>query len=292
MKRAFRLILWASALASPLLSASETDPWPVDPDHPPSMDYVALEVEGYRLNGLIYRAGGPGPHPGVVLLHGYPGNEKNLDLAQALRRAGFNVLFFHYRGAWGSDGHFSLLNAVEDVAAAVHRMRTDPAMSTDPERMSVVGHSMGGFLTLQHASRDPDLRCAVPLAFANMGGYVRMAEGNADLLALMEDRLSQRPPPLVWADGYTVFAEVRDNGDELDLMEHLEALSGRRMLVLSALHDEVVDYEANHRALMSALRENGAPAVEEITLDADHAFSAHRLALIDHVVPWMSAHCR
>ena len=43
----------------------------------------------------------------VILLHGFPGNERNLDLAQAIRRSGWNAVFFHYRGAWGSGGVFS-----------------------------------------------------------------------------------------------------------------------------------------------------------------------------------------
>jgi len=47
----------------------------------------------------VYVAAGAGPHPAVVLLHGFPGNEKTLDLAQDVRRAGWNVLYFNYRGA-------------------------------------------------------------------------------------------------------------------------------------------------------------------------------------------------
>jgi hypothetical protein len=34
-------------------------------------------------------------------LHGFPGNERNFDVAQALRRAGYAALVFHYRGSWG-----------------------------------------------------------------------------------------------------------------------------------------------------------------------------------------------
>ena len=41
---------------------------------------------------VIYIASGPGPHPTVLMLHGFPGNEKNLDLAYSFRRAGWNVL--------------------------------------------------------------------------------------------------------------------------------------------------------------------------------------------------------
>jgi uncharacterized protein len=35
----------------------------------------------------------------VLLAH-----QRNLDLAHAMRRAGWNVVFFHYQGAWGSGG--------------------------------------------------------------------------------------------------------------------------------------------------------------------------------------------
>ena len=35
----------------------------------------------------------------MILFHGLPGNEQNLDLAQAIRRANWNVLTLHYRGS-------------------------------------------------------------------------------------------------------------------------------------------------------------------------------------------------
>lgn len=47
----------------------------------------------------MYMAAGAGPHPTVLLLHGLPGNEQNVDLAQSIRRAGWNVLTLHYRGS-------------------------------------------------------------------------------------------------------------------------------------------------------------------------------------------------
>jgi pimeloyl-ACP methyl ester carboxylesterase len=46
-----------------------------------------------------YVASGTGPRPAVVLLHGFPGNERNLDLAQDMRRAGWDVLYLNYRGS-------------------------------------------------------------------------------------------------------------------------------------------------------------------------------------------------
>jgi len=80
------------------------------------------------MNGVLYLAQGKGPHATVLFLHGFPGNEKNIDLAQAVRRAGLNALVFYYRGAWGSDGQYSRSHVLEDVAAALHWLRA-PAVA-------------------------------------------------------------------------------------------------------------------------------------------------------------------
>ena len=98
------LSLGAAANAAP--SAVIADP-PVDKAHPAAMAYVRIPSHGALMNGVLYAAAGTGPHPAVMLFHGFPGNEQNLDLAQAIRRAGFDVLTMHYRGAWGSPGSFS-----------------------------------------------------------------------------------------------------------------------------------------------------------------------------------------
>ena len=46
---------------------------------------VTFDSDGHRLVGVLYLARGPGPKPTVLLLHGCPGLEKNLDLAAVLR---------------------------------------------------------------------------------------------------------------------------------------------------------------------------------------------------------------
>ncbi|HEX8906273.1 MAG TPA: hypothetical protein VF771_15600, partial [Longimicrobiaceae bacterium] len=73
----------APALLVPALLAAQADP-PRDPRNPPGMEELKIPSHGTGMNGLIYLAQGAGPHPVVVFLHGYPGNERNLDLAQAV----------------------------------------------------------------------------------------------------------------------------------------------------------------------------------------------------------------
>src|SRR3954452_13322299 len=65
-----------------------TDP-PHDKAHPPGMEVLHIPSGAVKINGVAYTAAGAGTHPVLVLMHGLPGNEKNLDLAQAVRRAGW-----------------------------------------------------------------------------------------------------------------------------------------------------------------------------------------------------------
>lgn len=56
----------------------------------------------------MYSANGLEKHPTLLLLHGYPGNERNLDIALVVRSHGWNVFYFDYRGFWGSQCNFGL----------------------------------------------------------------------------------------------------------------------------------------------------------------------------------------
>lgn len=140
-------------------SVVTSDPAP-DPTNPPHSAQVLIPSHGEGMNGLFYLAGGAGSHPTMILLHGFPGNEQNLDLAQAVRRAGWNVLTMHYRGSWGSPGDFSIAHVIEDVDAAVAFVRQPDVAGKygiDTHRIVVGGHSMGGFGTAAHARHDERL---------------------------------------------------------------------------------------------------------------------------------------
>src|SRR5947199_301074 len=124
--------------------------------YPPTLADVRIPSSGARMNGVLYLAQGKGPHPTVLVLHGFPGTEKNADLAQVVRRAGFNALIFHYRGAWGSEGNYSLSHVLEDVAAALRWLR-QPAVAdsyrANTRRLILVGQRLGGFAARPGAPR-------------------------------------------------------------------------------------------------------------------------------------------
>ena len=54
----------------------------------PDMHGILIPGKRGRILSVLYTAGGEGTHPTVLLLHGIPGCERNLDLAQAVRQEG------------------------------------------------------------------------------------------------------------------------------------------------------------------------------------------------------------
>ena len=152
------------AVAAPSLAAPKIDPAiftdPVhDAAHPARMAVVHIPSGGVEINAVVYIAAGAGPHPVVVLCHGLPGNEKSLDLAQAIRRAGWTVVTFNYRGSWGSPGSYSFANDLADVDAVLAYVRAPEnavKLGFDPKRIVLGGHSLGGWATaLTAASHRP-----------------------------------------------------------------------------------------------------------------------------------------
>jgi dienelactone hydrolase len=125
------------------------------------VDGVTFESSGARLLGAFYRGAGQEPRPTAVLLHGVPGVEKHLDLAYRLRDRGWNCLCFHPRGSWGSGGTYSMDGLVDDTRAAVDWTLAQP--SVDPDRLALIGASLGGYTVLLHGAADPRVRALVAL---------------------------------------------------------------------------------------------------------------------------------
>src|SRR5580698_7888622 len=157
--------------AQQLPAAITADPAP-DKANPAAIETFQLPSHGAMLNALVYIAPGAGPHPIVILLHGFPGNEKNLDLAQSIRRAGWDVLYFDYRGSWGSPGDFSFTHSIEDTQSAIAYLR-NPANAkkfrSDPANIVLVRHSMGGFMAQYVGAQDPAIKAVGLISAADMG---------------------------------------------------------------------------------------------------------------------------
>lgn len=283
---ALTLSLIVAGCATATAPFVQSDPALIDAEFPPAIKELNFQSFGQRLNGILYQANGEGPHPTVILLHGYPGNEKNLDLAQAMRRAGFNVLFFHYRGAWGSGGDFSFSHVIEDVGSASAFMRAKSnEYRVDADRLLLIGHSMGGFAALQGAARDADVHCAAGIAAADIGLLARAAaadEATARGFAAGADNLSM----LNGWGGEAALADLSANADNFDVAALAPKLSGKSILLIAGEKDQVIRVETIHAPMVAAYQAQGDINLTHTVLPGDHAFSWSRMALIDTVLGW------
>lgn len=275
-------------LVSPIVAS---DPAAIDEAFPPSTVELDFLSYGKRLNGHIYLADGPGPHPTFVLLHGFPGNERNLDLAQGLRRNGFNVLFFHYRGAWGSEGEYSFTHVIEDVASATNMLR-DRAdeLRVDPDKILLVGHSMGGFAALHGAARDETVQCVAGLAAANLGRRAALYENDPDAkvgFSAYSDNLQM----LAGFNGKKGVAEINANAQAFSVPGLASKLSGKSVLLIAGEGDKVLPVETVHLPMVTAFEAEPGIALTAKVLPGDHSFSWTRIKLIDDVVDWAKT-CR
>ena len=258
---------------------------------PPALVGTPVFSDAARMNGIVYVAGGQGPHPTAILLHGFPGEERNLDLAQAIRRAGWNVLFFHYRGAWGSEGSFSFGNAIQDVGAAVALAGSADfaaAHRADPGRIALVGHSMGGFLALVVGSELAEVDCIAALSPANMGLRAALSPEAARAAA---ERLQRWTAPLRGTSGEALIAEIRANGERFDLVRRAAALASTPVLLVAGERDRVTPIPAHHVPLVAAFEAADATSLTTRRLNADHAYSSRRIALAREVVGWLGSTC-
>lgn len=277
----FVLSAGAAAQMPPVPPALVTDP-PGDADFPARMEVLHIASGGVEINGVAYLASGPGPHPALVICHGWPGNEKNLDLAQAVRRAGWHAITFNYRGSWGSPGTFRFAHTVEDARAVLAFLR-DPAraiaLRLDPEQIAISGHSMGGWVAAMVSGRDARVLGTALISAANMGALgampraqlIELAESNAETLASTS--------PEAMADELIVSREA------FDFRAIAAGLANHPLLVLSS--DDGLKPQTD--ALVTAVDAAGGTDVTAAHVPTDHIWSDRRIELQARIIQWLRA---
>ena len=292
MRLSAALLITALCLASPVLARAEavptlpaaitTDPTP-DPKFPARLEVVHVPtVGGLKVNGVVFVPTGAGPHPTVVLFHGLPGNERNYDLAQTLRRAGWTVLSINYRGSWGSPGAYSFAGDLEDAKAALAFVR-DPANASlgfDGQRIVVIGHSLGGWVTAHTVAGDPGVLGGVMISAGDIGMLgvaAKMARDKAVAsIADMHETLTSSPEDMA--------AEAAAHATAFGFSAVVPALAKRRLLVLYSN-----DFVKSHsEGLVRQLKAAGDTTLDTGYADTDHSWDDHRIALQVMILDWLA----
>lgn len=281
--RTLAAILWL-ALAVPGVAATPvaiyTDP-PRDAAHPARSETLSIPTGGVKVNGLAYIAAGPGPHPTLVIAHGWPGNEKNIDIAQAVRRAGWNTIVFNYRGAWGSPGDFHFAQVPEDTSAVIAYLRTPEVakrLAIDPDRIAIAGHSMGGWATAMAAAKDPELIGAITISMGDMGMVGELPRARV----LQESEGSAAP--LAGTSAAIMTDELIAGAAANRVAPQAAGLARVPLLVLSS--DDGLAFMSDN--MVEAVRAAGGKQVTAVHVATDHEWSDRRVALQTLIIDWLA----
>lgn len=278
-----RLLILFALIATPALAqvpaAVFTDP-PRDAAAPARMAVLHIPSGDVAINGIAYVAAGAGPHPTLVIAHGWPGNEKNLDLAQAVRRAGWTAVTFNYRGSWGSPGKFRFAQVPEDVTAVLAYLR-DPAntarLGIDPRRIALAGHSMGGWAVALAGARDTGVIGVATISLGDLGlvGKQPRAKVVADSADNAETLVTT---PEAMAD------ELIAGTETFSILRAAPGLARVPLLVLTS-DDGLAPHSA---ALVTGIRAGGGTRVETRHVATDHGWSDRRILLQATIIDWLA----
>ena len=165
-----------------------------DPDYAaraelPRLDALALDSDGSAIYGqvLVPSSKFEGPRPCAIICHGFAGFTRWDDVAHDLCRAGIVVVIPHHRGAWGSEGDYTVSGCIRDaenLAAWAMSRETSSKYGIDPKAVYLVGHSMGGNSVIHAAARDVRIRGVALIAPCDIG-YMAERMTKKDLTAFL-----------------------------------------------------------------------------------------------------------
>ena len=138
---------------------------------------VTISGPGGHLRAWFIPAPAAGPQPVALVLHGWSASASSmLPVASPLHAAGLHVLLLDARGHGRSDGGdvSSMPGFADDVERALLWLRKDSRV--EPDRIVLVGHSVGAGACLLAAARDPRIAAVVSISsMADAAAYMGQA---------------------------------------------------------------------------------------------------------------------
>lgn len=238
---------------------------------------LTIPSENSKIAGFMYSANGVQKHPTLILLHGFPGNERNLDLAQIVRAHGWNVIYFNYSGSWGSEGKFSFENCVQDAKNVVSFCKKyADLLRIDTADIVFFGHSMGGFVCLKALSELPDIKKGFALSTWNIYGDLKpFKPSQASMIAKMMGEYFVLNTPTE-----EIIKPVLTNPAYYNLSSDTSRLSNKQIIML--------DENIRNGQLANTLKSSNHNYFDYEVWQTDHPFSNKRISMINKVLEFLN----
>lgn len=249
----------------------------LDKTSPAAQKELTIPSNGSSLQGFMYKANGAQKHPTLLLLHGYPGNERNLDLAQVVRSQGWNVVYFNYRGAWGSQGVFGLRNCVQDVVNVIGFCKKYcDSLQIDTANIALFGHSMGAWVCLKALQQLPSVKKGFALSTWDIAGFFKNISSEQALIA----RARQAGDYFVLNSFVKdIFDPVLKNPGYYNLANDAAALVEKQIIML--------DEHPLNQSIANTIQSKNKAYFEYQVWQTDHPFTNKRASLINKVLSFL-----
>lgn len=243
-----------------------------------------------RLLCTIYTAEGEGPHPVLIFTHGYPGHEKNLDLAQTLRRAGFSSVIFFYRGCWGSDGNFSFEGSFEDTRAVLDFVLRDTEYNFDKEHIFFIGHSLGCVNAARMIAACRQVKGGVFLAPCDLWRLSQLGLEDSRYRQHLLDLLEEGIAYIRGTNVHALTNEILESAGQLSIDSCIPSISEKPLLWVSSPEDDVVSEEKETYPYIQKMKAYGASRFKWLRVSSDHYFSNMRSQLTEDITSFLLEH--
>ena len=230
-----------------------------------------------KLKGRLYKTEGDEPKPSAIICHGYPGDTKNMDLAEELAFNDYNVLIFYYSGAWGSDGEYSFKNLTPSTKSALNWFIDQPYV--DPERVALISHSMGAVPLTNLLSEDKRFKTAVLMSpAADIGQW--MSEEAVD--TIFKVFLQMGIGKLKTGRDEDYKASMVYAAKNLNPVDKVKDIHIPLMMIVGSADDITTPDSCKY------LYDNANEPKEWVIVDgADHSYTEHRLPLQKSIRDWL-----
>ena len=251
-----------------------------DMTSPASSTELFIPSGNSQIAGLIYNANGLQKHPTLLLLHGYPGNERNLDIAQVVRSRGWNVIYFDYRGSWGSQGKFSFKNCVEDVVNVVSFCnKYQDSLKIDTSNIVLFGHSMGGWVCLKALQELPTIKKGFALSTWDIAKDFKNVSNEKEMLSIANDPNTGGKYFVLNASLKDLYTPVLQDKNYFNLLNDTKSLSDKQIIMID-------EHEKNSQ-LAAKMKESNKSYFDYSVWQTDHSFKNKRESLINKVLAFI-----
>ncbi len=243
------------------------------------VENISFLSDGVPLIGRLYRPATEGKHPAVAICHGYPGDTKNMDLAEELALNGIVTLVFYYQGAWGSKGTYRFAKLEPSTRDAIAYLRRLPCVEVS--RVGLVSHSMGALPLVKSLSLDPTLKAAALMSPVTDIGLWTTGDAIETVIPHFIESGKGKLEGLTTEQLRVDLRELTESGNPINLIREIKA----PILVVVGSDDDVTPPD-----LCKAFYDKVHEPRRWVLIDrADHGFSEHRIPLIRAVLDWLKA---